>query len=197
MRKSAYLTVPNIITFTRLAIAPVILYFIIADKEKLFAVFLIINLVSDALDGFLARRLKQVTEFGAKLDAYADYFTIFLAFIGVFVFKMDDIRPHLVSLTILFTLLVSILIISLIRFKKFTTYHPYSLKAVGYIEGVFLICLFTIGFITPFFYFLMGWAIIGAIECIAINLIIPEMNSDIKGLYWVVKERRAHKKITE
>ena len=52
-------------------------------------------------------------------------------------------------------------------------------------------------FIPLFYYFMLVWAIMGAVECIAINLLIPEMRSDIKGLYWVVKEKMATKKTTE
>jgi len=197
MKKSELLTIPNIITLYRLVIDPVILWFIIADKEILFSVFLIINLLSDALDGFLARKLKQETEIGAKLDGFADNFTYVLAFIGIFVFKMDDIRPHLISFTVMITMLVSTVIVSLIKFRKFPSYHLYTTKAGGYIEGGFFICLFTIGFLTPYYYFVVAWAIMGAIECIIINLMIPEMRSDIKGLYWVIKERSANKNLSQ
>lgn len=197
MKKNEFLTVPNIITSYRLIIDPVILYFILSDKENLFAIFLIINLVTDALDGFIARRLKQETEIGAKLDGFADNFTYLLAFLGIFVFKMDDIRPHLVSFIFMITMLVSTVIVSLIKFRKFPAYHLYTTKIGGYIEGGFFISLFTIGFITPYYYFMAAWAVMGAMECIAINLLISEMRSDIKGLYWVVKERKAQKKITE
>lgn len=193
MKKSELLTIPNLITLYRLVIDPVILWFIIADKEILFSVFLIINLLSDALDGFLARKLKQETEIGAKLDGFADNFTYVLAFIGIFVFKMDDIRPHLISFTVMITMLVSTVIVSLIKFRKFPSYHLYTTKAGGYIEGGFFICLFTIGFITPYYYLVVAWAIMGAIEAITINLMIPEMRSNIKGLYWVIKERSAYK----
>lgn len=195
MRKSEYLTIPNIISFYRLLADPVILYFIIAGKENLFAIFLIINLLSDALDGFLARKLKQETEFGAKLDGFADNITYVLAFIGIFVFKMDDIRPHMVSFIIMITMLVSTVIVSLIKFRKFPTYHLYTTKAGGYIEGGFFILLFSVGFITPYYYLVVAWAITGAIECIIINLLIPEMRSDIKGLYCVLKERKNQNKI--
>ena len=197
MKKSELLTIPNIITLYRLVVDPVILWFIIADKEILFSVFLIINLLSDALDGFLARKLKQETEIGAKLDGFADNFTYVLAFIGIFVFKMDDIRPHLISFTVMITMLVSTVIVSLIKFRKFPSYHLYTTKAGGYIEGGFFICLFTIGFLTPYYYFVVAWAIMGAIECIIINLMIPEMRSDIKGLYWVIKERSANKNLSQ
>jgi cardiolipin synthase len=37
------------------------------------------------------------------------------------------------------------------------------------------------------------WAVLAAIECITIDLLIPEMRSNVKGLYWLLKERRAEK----
>jgi cardiolipin synthase len=197
MKKNEIWTIPNMISAYRLIIDPVILYFIISGKENLFAIFLTINLLSDALDGFLARKLKQETELGARLDGFADNFTYVLAFIGIFVFKMDDIRPHLVSFIIMITMLVSTVIVSLIKFRKFPSYHLYTTKIGGYIEGGFFICLFLIGFITPYYYFMVAWAIMGAIECIAINLLIPEMSSTIKGLYWVLKDRKAQKGLSE
>jgi len=64
--------VPNIITITRLFLVPVIVWLIVADKPfTAFVVFLFAGL-TDALDGFLARRFGWQTELGAYLDANAD-----------------------------------------------------------------------------------------------------------------------------
>lgn len=64
--------VPNIITITRLFLVPVILWLIVAEKPfTAFVVFLFAGL-TDALDGFLARRFGWQTELGAYLDAIAD-----------------------------------------------------------------------------------------------------------------------------
>ena len=60
-------------------------------------------------------------------------------------------------------------------------------------QGAFFICLFTVGFITPFYYLVICWGIVGAVEHIAIQLVLPEMRSNVKGLYWVLKERKAQK----
>ena len=194
MKKSEFWTIPNVITSYRLVVDPVILYFIISGKENLFAIFLVINLLTDALDGFIARRFHMETELGARLDGFADNFTYVLAFIGLFVFKMDELRPHLVSFIIFITMLVSTVIVSLIKLRKFPSYHLYTTKISGYIQAFFFISLFVFGFIAPLYYFMIAWGIMGAIECIIINLIIPEMRSDIMGLYWVIKERKAEKK---
>ena len=71
---------------------PLILYFAFSGQEKLFAIFIVINLVTDWLDGHIARWFKMETELGAKLDAFADNFTYVEVFIGLFLFKMDDLR---------------------------------------------------------------------------------------------------------
>ena len=70
--KSRILTVPNQLTFLRLAFLP---FFIIAikydDYRAALAIFLVAGL-SDGLDGLLARELNQRTPLGAYLDPIAD-----------------------------------------------------------------------------------------------------------------------------
>ncbi len=197
MKKNEFWTIPNVITSYRLFMAPVIMYFIISGQESLFAIFLVINLLTDAIDGYIARRFKMETEIGARLDAFADYFTYVLVFIGLFVFKLDDLRPYLVSAIIFVSMLVLTVIVSLIRFRKFHSYHTIIEKSGGYIQAVFFICLFSIGLIAPLYYFMIVLGILGAIETIAIDILIPEMRSDILGLYWVLKERKAENKQPE
>jgi len=69
---SRILTVPNQLTFLRLAFLP---FFIIAIKYENFraalAIFLVAG-VTDGLDGLLARGLNQRTPLGAYLDPIAD-----------------------------------------------------------------------------------------------------------------------------
>ncbi len=146
MKKNEFWTIPNVITSYRLIMFPVILYFTLSGKEKLFSIFLVINLVTDFLDGFIARKFHMETEIGAKLDSLADDFTYVLAFIGLFVFKIDDLRPHLVSFIIFISMLVLTIIVSLIKFRKFPSFHRYITKISGYIQTFFFICLFAFGF---------------------------------------------------
>jgi len=195
VKKSEILTIPNLITSYRLLTFPLILYFIFSGHERLFAIFLIINLVSDIIDGFIARRFHMETELGAKLDSFADNFNYLLAITGIIVFKMEDLRPHLPSFSIFFGMMALTVIVSLIKFRKFPSFHLYSTKIGGYIQGAFIIVLFTLGFYAPFYYFMITWAIIGAIEHIAIQLIIPYMRSNVKGLYWVLRDRKSEKGI--
>ncbi|MDP4222809.1 MAG: CDP-alcohol phosphatidyltransferase family protein [Bacteroidota bacterium] len=194
MKKAEIFTIPNFLSFYRLLVFPLILYFAFSEKESLFAIFLTINLLTDALDGFIARRFKMETELGAKLDSFADNLTYILVFIGIYIFKLDDFMPHKISLLIFICALVSTVIFSLLKFHQFPSLHLYSTKIGGYIQGAFFICLFTIGFIRPFYYFVIAWGIMGAIESITIQIILREMRSNVKGLYWLIKEGKAVRK---
>lgn len=72
---------PNIITLARLLAVPVTLYLIIMEiYQAAFWLFLAAG-VSDAIDGYLAKRLDAVTEIGAYLDPLADKVLL----VGVFV----------------------------------------------------------------------------------------------------------------
>lgn len=193
VKKNEFLTIPNLITSYRLLAVPLILYFIFTGNEKMFAIFLIISLLTDILDGVIARLFHMETEIGAKLDSFADNFNYLLAFTGMIVFKMDDLRPHLPSFYLFIGMMVLTVIVSLIKFRKFPSFHLYITKIGGYIQGAFIIVLFTLGFYAPFYYFVIIWAIIGAIEHIVIQMVIPEMRSNVKGLYWVLRERKAEK----
>jgi CDP-diacylglycerol--glycerol-3-phosphate 3-phosphatidyltransferase len=70
-------------------------------------------------------------------------------------------------------------------------------KIGGYISGFFFVCLFMLGFFAPLYYLVIVWGILGAIEHIAIQMVIPEMRSNVKGLYWVLKEKTNVKKQSE
>lgn len=190
MHRESFFTIPNLISSYRLIVFPLILIFILAGHEKLFAIFLIINLLTDILDGFIARRFNMQTEIGAKLDSFADNLTYLLAFAGLLVFKMEEMKPHLVSFSIFIAMLVLTVIVSLIKFRKFPSFHLYWTKIGGYLQGAFFISVFTLGFWTPFYYLVIAWGIAGALEHIAIQMIIPEMRSNVRGLYWVLRERQ-------
>ncbi|MDD2426462.1 MAG: CDP-alcohol phosphatidyltransferase family protein [Bacteroidales bacterium] len=187
------LNVPNILTFYRLAAFPVILGFIVYGKESLFVIFMIVNFLTDIADGYIARKFKLETEFGARLDSIADNLTYALAIVGIYVFKREEFLPYVVSFSVFVGFLLLTIIVSLIKFRRLPSFHLYLTKAGGYIQGAFFICLFTIGFIPLFYYIMICWGILGALEHIAIQLVIPEMRSNVKGIYWVLKDRKEQK----
>ena len=66
------MSIPNIITLGRILLVPVIVWAIASNQMAIaFAIFIIAG-VSDAVDGFLAKRFNMASELGALLDPLAD-----------------------------------------------------------------------------------------------------------------------------
>jgi cardiolipin synthase len=65
-------SIPNIITLARILMVPVIVWAIASNQMEIaFALFVIAG-ISDAVDGFLAKRFNMASELGALLDPLAD-----------------------------------------------------------------------------------------------------------------------------
>ena len=66
------MTVPNLITIARLLGVPLIVWLMIADRFVEATVLFIVAAISDAADGFIAKRFNATSELGAYLDPIAD-----------------------------------------------------------------------------------------------------------------------------
>lgn len=182
------LNVANALSFYRLAMFPVILGLAIAGNEKWFVILLCINLITDILDGSIARIFNLKTRFGAGLDNLADMGTYVLALVGLFHFKWTDIQPHAWFLYIFLGIFALSYIIAFYRFGKIPGLHLYSAVSAGYIQGTFFFILFVWDFFPWMYYIAVGWGIIAYIEKIFVLLKLDDIKSGVKGLYWLLKE---------
>jgi cardiolipin synthase len=67
------LTVPNLVSFARLLGVPLFLYlFLVAHCDGVAVAVLALGGTTDWVDGYLARRLRQVSRLGELLDPFAD-----------------------------------------------------------------------------------------------------------------------------
>ncbi|MGH9120726.1 MAG: CDP-alcohol phosphatidyltransferase family protein, partial [Acidimicrobiales bacterium] len=85
-RESRVLTIPNLVTFLRLGSIPVFEWLLLSHgrKDWLAAAVLLAAIgITDFLDGFLARRLHQVSNLGKILDPVADRLVLGVAGISV------------------------------------------------------------------------------------------------------------------
>jgi cardiolipin synthase len=80
------LTVPNLFTLVRLLCLPLFLYLLLGrDDRAAAAVLLGVLGATDWVDGYLARRLGQVSEFGKKFDPTVDRLLFIVCTIGIIV----------------------------------------------------------------------------------------------------------------
>ncbi len=80
---SRVLTIPNVLSFLRLAMVPVFLILVLQGRDALALVVLVVSSATDYLDGYIARKFKQVSRLGQLLDPAADRLFIFAALVGL------------------------------------------------------------------------------------------------------------------
>jgi cardiolipin synthase len=76
-------TVPNLLSLLRLALVPVFLVLILNGRNFEAIIVLAVASITDYLDGYFARKLKQETRLGQLLDPAADRLYIFATLIGL------------------------------------------------------------------------------------------------------------------
>ncbi len=99
------LNIPNMITLGRLLAVPVMVWLILNDF--IFAAFWLFVAagISDSIDGFLAKRWNQVTEFGAYLDPLADKALLASVFITL------GVQGHLESWLVILVVFRDVMIV--------------------------------------------------------------------------------------
>jgi len=85
-------TVPNLFTLVRLLCLPLFLYLLLGRDNRAAAAWLLGGLgATDWVDGYLARRLGQVSEFGKKFDPTVDRLLFIVALVAIIA---DDAAPR-------------------------------------------------------------------------------------------------------
>ena len=74
--KHKIITVPNILSFFRLLLIPVIVWLYIVKKDPLWTmIILALSGVTDIVDGIIARKCNMISDFGKAFDPVADKLT--------------------------------------------------------------------------------------------------------------------------
>lgn len=77
------MSIPNLITLGRIILVPVVFWLLLQGKTQLAFAFFVVAGISDAIDGFLAKRFNWATELGAYLDPMADKLLIVCIFVAL------------------------------------------------------------------------------------------------------------------
>ena len=145
-------TVPNLISFARLAAVPVFWWLLLGrDRVGAATVLLIIVSWTDWVDGYLARRFDQVTKLGKALDPIADRLMIASAVVAGLT---TEIVPWVVGVPLLvrelyMTAITLVLAVrkrpplevrylgKLATFVVYGSIHSFYIAAVPFLEDLF------------------------------------------------------------
>ena len=186
---SSVRSIPTALTVFRLLSAPVLMVLAAMGKERFFLWLAIAALLSDVLDGALARRLGASSETGRLLDSWADLLIALVSFAGATLLWPDTMR----QVAGYFALILAALVIpnawGLLRFRRLLGYHTVSAKTSGVLLAVGAVLLFT--GLTPLPFRLASFVELAvAAEYVAISLIVPEWTGEMKSAWHAWRQRR-------
>jgi cardiolipin synthase len=133
LTKDQILTIPNILSFFRIALIPVIVWlYVFVDSRALTTLAILISGATDIIDGFIARKFNMTSDFGKAIDPLADKLTQLAVLCCLF------LDFPLIALPIVIMLIkeVSSFVLRFILFKK--TERVDSAKWHGKVNTVLL-----------------------------------------------------------
>jgi CDP-diacylglycerol--glycerol-3-phosphate 3-phosphatidyltransferase len=181
----------NAITLYRLTAAFVLLGLLLLKQYELFKWGIAFSFFTDAIDGTLARRFKVTSTLGSRLDSFADEATVLVAIIGLFTLHREFFLEHLLIMTVLVTLYITQNAFAIVAYGKITSFHTILAKTAAILQGFFFIMMFfQIPYAELVFYFACVITGIELVEEILITVILQEWKTDVRGIFWLLKERK-------
>jgi len=182
--------VPNVISLSRLACTPVLLLAAFAGHPALFRWLLLICLISDIADGWIARRFNLRSEFGAKLDSRADMAVQVVGFAGMWNLHRAFVSDYRLPLLFMVAIYLAESSLALWRYRRISSFHTLLSRLAAYAQGIFLIWLLFWGFLPVVFYLAVGLTVLASFEEMLILCVLPAWEADVGGLYWILKRKR-------
>ena len=126
-------------SFYRVLIAPVLLALIWFDLRLVFTWFLLISYATDAIDGYLDRKLKITSPRGSQLDSFGDQITLIIGLVGLFYFETYFIKNNLILILIVFIPYAIQMILAYRKYGKATAFHTYLAKLSAVLQSLFIL----------------------------------------------------------
>ena len=177
-------------SFYRIAAAPVLLVFIWLDLRLIFSWFLLISYSTDAIDGYLARKLKITSPRGSQLDSFGDQITLIIGLIGLSFFETDFIKTNLILLLIAFAPYIIQMLIAYFKYGKATAFHTYLAKLSAVLQSLFILWSLFLNPEYTLFYIMIIVGLLETFEEITLIFMYSNWAADVKGIYWAIRDKR-------
>ncbi len=173
---------PNILSCSRIAMAPLMLYFAWTGNETLFIVFLITSLITDAVDGFIARQFEFATQLGARLDSLGDMVLYLSIPFCAWWLYLDLLQAEAIYVYMAISSYVIPLAAGIIKFKKMPSYHTIGAKTAAVLMSIALLIFFIAKTAWPFRIVAVFQAFV-ACEEVIITLWLDTLQSNVKSIW--------------
>ncbi len=180
------LNIPNILSCLRLLITPALLFFAWNENPFLFLLFFVAALLSDALDGYLARKLNQISELGSRLDSLGDFAMYLAVPLCAWWLWPDLVLQEILYVALTMASFIVPILVGFLKYRRLTSYHTWGAKTAAVALGIALLILFVGGPSWPFRIAVLFF-VIAELEEISITAILPQWQADVPTLWHALK----------
>ena len=174
------LNLPNFFSMLRLLMAPLMIVLALYQQPELFIAALAFSGFTDVLDGFLARKLNQITELGSHLDSWGDFAIYSTMALGAWLLWPDVVLREKLWFSLIIASFTVPVLIGLIKFHILTSYHTWSVKIAVLVTFVGYVLLF-LGVSAWPFYLATLVCVYAGLEEIMITLLMKHPHVDIRS----------------
>lgn len=160
-----------------------------AGSRPWFIGLLVTSLMTDALDGFLARRLNAFSDFGRKLDSAADYLTMIVGLAGIALLWPEIVRRELPWIATGLGAFFAVVVYGFVRLGRAPCYHTWGAKLGAVACALSLIPLLT-GWSAVPFHLVIGFQVLVALEEMLIALLVPSHRGEMRSVWHAWQLRR-------
>ena len=180
---------PNVLSATRIALMPAVLIAALAGSRPWFIVLIAASLSTDALDGFLARRLNAFSDFGRKLDSAADYLTLVTGLAGIALLWPAIVRRELPWVASGLAAFFAVIVYGFMRLGRAPCYHTWASKLGAVACALSLVPLLAEWTAVPF-HLAIALMITAGVEEMAIVLLVPSHIGEMASAWHAWRARR-------
>ncbi|WFB35804.1 CDP-alcohol phosphatidyltransferase family protein [Kiritimatiellota bacterium B12222] len=189
MLSSPIYTLPNFVSLIRILLAPVLLWAGVKGHSSVFLWGFAGSLLTDFLDGFLARLLNQQSKLGSQLDTVGDVLTGFVVIIGGWLLWPELVKAQAWWFLILMIMLATSGMVTLIKYRHLPSYHTWTAKLSTAVLGLGVWLLFS-GLSPWLFRAGIIVLVISALEEIAITFILPAWRPNVPHVFRAISLRK-------
>lgn len=151
-------------------------------QKEAFLIVLLLAVLTDALDGYVARKYGQITEYGAKLDTYADQFLLLSSAYWVYAFFPGILEWLTVPFFFIGWIIINN-IISLYKHSRLANFHLYTAKAASGFLQFCILWTIAFGFNENIFWLSMFLILLAEIEISLVVLLMKKPKTNMKSYF--------------
>jgi phosphatidylglycerophosphate synthase len=174
----------------RLLLVPLLWAAAVLGNGRLVGLGLLVAGATDFLDGYIARRLKQASARGARLDLLADNLLLISAAVSIELLHPEILRENATLIAATTGLYLGSVVVGLIKFRRLGNLHLYSSKVAGGLLYSFALITFVTGAYAPPLLWLAAVAfMVSSVETLLVHLLLSAVDENVGSILLVRRSR--------